>query len=62
MQPGRILSGPSVSFGRQWGPTSPEVSLDMDLFIGRELLIFALLVTAVVLVIWALAVTRRPSR
>jgi hypothetical protein len=36
--------------------------LDMELFVGRELLIFALLVTAVVLVIWALAVTRRPSR
>ena len=34
----------------------------MDLFLGRELLIFALLVTAVVLAIWALAVTRGPSR
>jgi hypothetical protein len=34
----------------------------MDLFLGRELLVFALLVAAVVLVIWALAVTRRPSR
>ena len=34
----------------------------MDLFLGRELLIFALLVAAVVLVIWALAVTRGPTR
>jgi len=34
----------------------------MDLFLGRELLIVALLVAAVVLVIWALAVTRGPTR
>ena len=34
----------------------------MELFVGRELLIFALLVAAVVLVIWALAATRGPSR
>jgi len=34
----------------------------MDLSLGRELLIFALLVAAVVLVIWALAVTRGPTR
>ena len=62
MRAGRILSKPSVSFGRQWGPTSSRGELDMDLFLGRELLVFALLVAAVVLVIWALAVTRRPSR
>lgn len=34
----------------------------MELSVGRELLIFALLVTAVVLAILVLAVTRRPSR
>ena len=34
----------------------------MELFVGRELLIFALLVAAVVLVIWALAVTRGHTR
>jgi hypothetical protein len=34
----------------------------MELFVGRELLVFALLVAAVVLVIWALAVTRGSSR
>jgi len=34
----------------------------MDLSLGRELLIFALLVAAVVLVIWALAATRGPTR
>ena len=31
---------------------------DMELFVGRELLIFALLVAAVMLVMWALAATR----
>ena len=34
----------------------------MDLSLGRELLIFALLVAAVVQVIWALAATRGPTR
>jgi hypothetical protein len=34
----------------------------MELFVGRDLLVFALLVAAVITVLWAVAATRRPSR
>ena len=34
----------------------------MELFVGRDLLVFALLVAAMVLALWAIAATRRSSR
>jgi hypothetical protein len=34
----------------------------MELFVGRDLIVFALLVASVVLVLWVVAATRGPTR
>ena len=55
----RILLPPSVSSGSPWGVRPcPEVE-DVELGIGRELLGMALLLVALLSVMWLLAATRR---
>lgn len=57
-----MLTEPSVPFGRLEGvSTCPEV-VDVELTMGRELLVFALLVASVLGVFWVLAATRRSPR
>jgi hypothetical protein len=54
----RILIAPSVSFGSSGGRRCPE-EVDVELGIGRELLGMALLLVALLGVMWLLAATRR---
>jgi hypothetical protein len=55
------MSGPSLPFGRQGERTCPKEAA-VELATGRELLIFAMLLFAILAVMWLLATTRRSPR
>jgi hypothetical protein len=57
-----MLTPPSVPFGRLEGVSTCSEVVDVELSLGRELLVFALLVASVLGVFWVLAATRRSPR
>jgi len=61
LREGRMLTRPSVPFGRLEG-ACPARRLDVELTIARELLVFALLIASVLGVMWILSATRRSPR
>jgi len=57
-----MLTRPSVPFGRLEGVSTCSEVVDVELTLARELLVFALLVAAVLGVMWILSATRRSPR
>jgi hypothetical protein len=54
-----MLIPPSVSFGRAVGVDAARRKEDVELGVGSALLVMALLLAALVTVMWLLAATRR---
>ena len=57
-----MLTGPSVPFGWLEGVSTCLEGGDVELSLGRELLVFALLIASVLGVFWVLSATRRSPR
>jgi len=57
-----MLTVPSVPFGRLEGVSTCSEVVDVELTIGRELLVFAVLLASVLGVFWVLSATRRSPR
>ena len=57
-----MLTGPSVPFGWLEGVSTCLEEVEVELSLGRELLVFALLIASVLGVFWVLSVTRHSPR